>query len=488
MKLEVKRINHIFLLILILTLSGFTHLWNPVGFPDIFFDEGVYMRRAMHTLNGLGPQESNFHDHPFFGQIFLAGIFYLIGYPNSIGTSPDASSIAGLYLVPRILMGLMVILDTFLIYKISEKRYGTKVAIIASLLFAVMPITWITRRILLDNILLPFLLSSMLLAFYSKEGQNKKLLVFCSGLLLGIAIFTKIPALTMIPLIAGMVYSSTRDPKILGLWLLPVVLIPLVWPLQSIQANEFSIWLKDVIWQTQRHSEGLAYISQVFLDADPVLFILGISGFIFAAIRRDLFILVWLVPFLIFLFVIGYNQYFYWIPVLPLFCIATAKLLGAIFEKIKRKPIKSSIQTACIIAIAIFGLVSTTMLISLNLTTSQFEATSIALKSDTDQKNTTVLASPEYSWIFNYIFHKKNVLIDYSLLLFQPIETKKILLIDDPHFRIDLNRGRQLQDVLNSTNTLASFDGNVKNYDSRFYPYTNLNYNIDGYHIEVRTK
>jgi hypothetical protein len=48
----------IFLLIIPLALSAFTHLWNPIGFPDLFSDEGVYMRRSLHVLEGLGPQET----------------------------------------------------------------------------------------------------------------------------------------------------------------------------------------------------------------------------------------------------------------------------------------------------------------------------------------------------------------------------------------------------------------------------------------------
>ena len=53
-------------------------------------------------------------------------------------------------------MGLLAIGDTFIIYKICEKRYSSNrtVAFIASVLFAVMPITWLTRRVLLDSIML----------------------------------------------------------------------------------------------------------------------------------------------------------------------------------------------------------------------------------------------------------------------------------------------------------------------------------------------
>ena len=72
------------LLIATLALSAFTHLWNPTGFPDVFYDEGIYMRRAMHVLEGLGPQERTFYDHPYFGQLFLASVFWLSGYPDSV--------------------------------------------------------------------------------------------------------------------------------------------------------------------------------------------------------------------------------------------------------------------------------------------------------------------------------------------------------------------------------------------------------------------
>ena len=119
-------------ILIILGLSAFTHIWNVAGFPDIFFDEGVYMRRAMHVLNGLGPQEGSFYDHPFFGQIFLAGILAVIGYPQSLNPSGDLNSISLLYLVPRLIIGTLAVVDTFLIYKISYKRYGQNVALISA--------------------------------------------------------------------------------------------------------------------------------------------------------------------------------------------------------------------------------------------------------------------------------------------------------------------------------------------------------------------
>ena len=103
--------NYIFILAIPLALSAFTHIWNPIGFPSIHPDEGTYMRRAMYTLEGLGahdpsnqfdhPQYStSSYDHPYFGQIFLASIFKIIGYPDfsNLSTRSDIQSIEILYM------------------------------------------------------------------------------------------------------------------------------------------------------------------------------------------------------------------------------------------------------------------------------------------------------------------------------------------------------------------------------------------------------
>jgi 4-amino-4-deoxy-L-arabinose transferase-like glycosyltransferase len=79
-----------------------------------------------------------------------------------------------LYMVPRVLMGLLAVLDTFFIYKIGEYRYDKRVAFIASFLFAAMPLTWLTRRILLDSIQLPFILLSILFAVYYNKRNSEQ--------------------------------------------------------------------------------------------------------------------------------------------------------------------------------------------------------------------------------------------------------------------------------------------------------------------------
>jgi hypothetical protein len=489
------------LVLIPLALSAYTHLWNPVGFPNLFYDEGVYMRRAMHVMEGLGPQEAYYYDHPFFGQIFLGGMLTIIGYPESLNPSPDMQSIESLYQVPRILMGILAVIDTFLIYKISERMYNRNIALFASILFAVMPVAWFTRMILLDSILLPFLLFSIFLAVYAtkskseKNNNNNNILIVLSGVFLGIAIFTKIPAFTMIPLVAFLIYrNNNRSLKALGIWFVPVILIPLIWPAQSILAGAFTSWTNDVLWQINRENAGLPWIVFLLAITDPFIFAAGFGGLAYSFVRRDYFILLWILPFMAFLGVLGYTNFFYWIPILPALCIGAAKLLFDIIEKSK-KITQKTLTVAILSSIVVFGLTSTTLLIVTDVTSAQIESAAYVARyldqtEDGAAGNPTVVSNPIYSWIFKYVFDKEHVFSDYRDMLYFPVDTAKsrVLLIADPRFTLDIgNEDNQLlHELYSNTSTIATFKGKVTNFDLGLYPYTSMIENYEGSEVAIR--
>jgi hypothetical protein len=489
------------LVLIPLALSAYTHLWNPVGFPNLFYDEGVYMRRAMHVMEGLGPQEAYYYDHPFFGQIFLGGMLTIIGYPESLNPSPDMQSIESLYQVPRILMGILAVIDTFLIYKISERMYNRNIALFASILFAVMPVAWFTRMILLDSILLPFLLFSIFLAVYAtkskseKNNNNNNILIVLSGVFLGIAIFTKIPAFTMIPLVAFLIYrNNNRSLKALGIWFVPVILIPLIWPAQSILAGAFTSWTNDVLWQINRENAGLPWIVFLLAITDPFIFAAGFGGLAYSFVRRDYFILLWILPFMAFLGVLGYTNFFYWIPILPALCIGAAKLLFDIIEKSK-KITQKTLTVAILSSIVVFGLTSTTLLIVTDVTSAQIESAAYVARyldqtEDGADGNPTVVSNPIYSWIFKYVFDKDHIFSDYRDMLYFPVDTAKsrVLLIADPRFTLDIgNEDNQLlHELYSNTSTIATFKGKVTNFDLGLYPYTSMIENYEGSEVAIR--
>jgi dolichyl-phosphate-mannose-protein mannosyltransferase len=500
------------LLVLIpLALSAYTHLWNPAGFPNIFYDEGVYMRRAMHVMEGLGPQEANYYDHPFFGQIFLGAIFKIIGYPQSLNPSADLHSIESLYQVPRALMGILAVIDTFLIYKIAERKYNRNVALFASIIFAVMPAAWFTRMILLDSILLPFLLLSILLAVYTSKSKSEKthmgnknynnnILIVSSGIFLGLAIFTKIPAFTMIPLVAFLIYrNNKRNLKTLGLWFAPVILIPLLWPAQSLVAGALNSWTNDVLWQINRENAGLPWIVFLLAITDPLIFVVGFASIAYSFIRRDYLILLWILPFIVFLAAMGYANFFYWVPILPALCIGAGKLLFDIVQKSKNISSQKVLRVAILLSIIIYGVTSSTLLIVTNVTSAQFESAAYVADyleegtgvEGTEKNNPTVIISnPVYSWILKYVFDKDQVLSDYRDMLYFPVDTSKskVLLIDDPRFMLDIGNedSHLLNELYSNTSTIATFKGNVTNFDLGLFPYTSMVENYEGSEVKIR--
>jgi dolichyl-phosphate-mannose-protein mannosyltransferase len=478
-----------------LVLSAFTHLWNPLGFLNPESDESTYIRRAMHVVVGLGPQESaSSYDHPYFGQLFLAGIFKLIGYPESLHpvANGDVHSIEMLWLVPRVLMGLLAVVDTFLIYMICAKQYNRNTGLMASILFAVMPITWTIRRTWLEPIQLPFLLSSILFAVYfsnhglntrtqhnnnnnnnNKKTQNKNdnynkqiLTILLSGTFLGVAIFTKIPAFTMIPLVGYLIFkNSNRSFKLLGLWFIPVILIPAIWPAYALSHGQFGDWINGVLYQASgKFSRSLFEAIKVIFHIDPVLLSLGAAGFVFAVIKKDFFPFLWAVPFLIFLYSIGFVSDFHLIPLIPIFCIAAAALIVDLSNKIRYKNVQRILPLVIVAVVGIFGLINTAIVITKNITQPYFEAGAFLSKYLFQHKDNriTVIADPFYLWIPQYVFHLDH---DYKTYYDNtPIKSDKVLLIVDRTFkRIMLNKeaGGYLTNIYNlfGTNKIETIDG-----------------------------
>jgi hypothetical protein len=526
-----------------LTLSAFTHIWNPVGFPAMYDDEDTYLKRAVLLLNGQGPNDPDYgYDHPYFGQVFLAGVLKLIGYTDSLDSTTVGSytnvehSIELLYLFPRILMGILAVVDTFLVYKISERRYGRNVAFIASILFAVMPMTWLLRRIVLDSIQQPLLLSSILFAVYYnssthsylKISNNKVILtILLSGIFLGLSIFTKAPAFTMIPLVAFLIYTNKtnkKSSKILGLWLIPVVMIPLIWPIYALSIGEFNIWLQDVHNQSMRHEDPLFFSIMSLFRIDPLLLIIGIAGIVFfVAMKRDFMLFLWVVPYLIFLYFIGVVIIFHFIPMLAPFCIAAARLITYLSSKFPKKYIQqritkyfspsdfshgkfhsliivvdrtkdillrlflpSKLPFTIISVIGIFGLISTIMLITMNLNSSYFDVYAFVVKNVVNSSNNnndyqnkvSLLGDNRYVWIPNYVFHMNHFYHDVGFESFGvvPINTKKFILVVDEGSKLHFER--EWRKIYNSTLPIAQIKRNMDAFDQlNHYPYTSLAHN-----------
>jgi hypothetical protein len=477
----------------------------------------------MSILDGTGIDPLHRYAAPYFGQIFLAGVLGIVGYPDSLNLSDTGSdddvlhSVERLYLVPRVLMGLLAVADTFLIYKITERRYHNRnVALIAAILFAVMPFGWLFRRIFLETIQVPFLLTSILLAVYVKDIKIEKnnnaarykaiSMILLSGAFLGLSIFTKVPVFTMIPLVGFLIYTNnnTNGHKLrnLGLWFIPVILIPLIWPAHAMMIGEFDQWIHGVLWQaTGRPDSPLSGTIKTFFQNDPILLVLGIAGLIYAAIKRDFFLLLWVIPFLIFLYFIGYVSSFHMMPLIPAFCIAASRFLVELPSKIKifkKYNLQQILPFAIISGIIIFGLVSTIMLITINVNSAVYKALAVIVqklpdKDDTNSTNSvSLVASPIYFTMPRHGFDK--AFYERSMFSGKPLETERYILVADSAFKkIMSNTERRSSTVMKSfydnSQTIDTLvpDDKTK-YNFKKYPYSNMRQNPGAAkEIEIRS-
>ncbi|HEX9317304.1 MAG TPA: glycosyltransferase family 39 protein [Nitrososphaeraceae archaeon] len=504
-----------------LVLSCITHFWNPVGFPPIYIDEGHYLRRTVQVLNGLGPQESlsvyEFpFDHPYFGQTFLAAVLSLLGYPQSLSPSLETAenSVKLLYEIPRLMMGVLAVIDTYLVFKIGERRYGRTVGFMSSTIFAVMPVTWFLRMILLENIMLPFLLSSILLFTYVNKGNYimKKFslithhrdffLVLFSGILFGLASFTKESTVTFIPLLGYLAFTSTDRrwrcrTKIVVVWIIPVIIISSAWPLYAVSTNQFNNWLGGVIYQVERQERGIAEPLNALLEIDPMFSILSILGTIFAIFRavvqksRDLFFFFWTVPYFLFLFFIGGAvKYFHFSLLVPVLGIEIGLFIIFISKTFRWK--EHSINPLHILAgIAVFGFLSTVLMVSNNLTAGYIEMYSSilhALPQSGDNANMVTMIGKHWArsfyWIPKYVFNQDVRFKVIDPVLFPKYETKddKVMLLLDKSgvslIKDNENQEEYIRQIRNLYNNSTKKDSITENWTQAsypsYYPFTSL--------------
>ena len=69
--------------------------------------------------------------------------------------------------------------------------------------------------------------------------------------------------------------------KMFSLWIIPVILIPLIWPMYAISVGQFDNWLFGIYDQATREKLPLSFSIMEFFRIDPVLLSLGVTSVIF---------------------------------------------------------------------------------------------------------------------------------------------------------------------------------------------------------------
>ena len=161
--------------------------------------------------------------------------------------------------------------------------------------------------------------------------------------------------------------------------------------------------------------------------------IFAAAGLVFAVLKKDVFILLWAIPILLFFFLIEWEwaPYQSFIPQIQLFCISAAVLMVKIMGSIKYKNIQKVLPYTAASAIGVFGLVSITLLITTNVTATQFQTLEFVslylddMKNKSNDNDITLVSNPAYSWIFKYIYGMDNALNEFNNFGDEPVKTKK---------------------------------------------------------------
>jgi hypothetical protein len=305
----------------------------------------------------------------------------------------------------------------------------------------------------------------------------------------------------MIPVVAYLVYTNSnnyynnkfKNIKVLGLWFIPVILIPMIWPAYATLTGHFDEWIHGVLWQADRSSRSLSNAMEHVFKMDPLLLLLAIAGIIYARIKRDYFLPLWIFPYLILLFIVDWVYFFHIVPILPAFCIAAAVLLVDLVRKSNKRKIVRPLTFSLIGAIIIFGLLNTITLITINLNSTYFELVSFINQNlpnnpnNKNDENSVVFVGPNsgwgFFWILKYIFDK-----DVEFKWFElpkdyigSITNEKFLLMADREVRYavyDSTSGashiNQIKKLYHDSIPLKTFSNNTLKYDLNKYPYSNI--------------
>ena len=184
---------------------------------------------------------------------------------------------------------------------------------------------------------------------------------------------------------------------------------------------------------------------------------------------------------------------FHFIPLLPPFCIAAAKVIEDLSNKSPRPRIKKLLLFIVVISLAIIGLINTLKMISNNVNSVSFQVINFLnqyLRSQNQNnyfvKNQTtiaVISNPIYYWIPKYIF---DTIGDYkSIHNKTSLNNPRVLLVVDKGFMDTMARNdshaKELKKLFSDTRTIARINGDR---NSTGYIITN---NSSSEVIDIRT-
>lgn len=252
------------------------------------------------------------------------------------------------------------LLSLWIVFEFTNRTYGPRIGLFASVLLSVMPgFFWISRIAILETALI-FFFSLALFFFFSwmRLSQNRDL-VFC-GLVLGVGFLAKYQILIAgLVMIMAILFLSRKKLRLRFYKFLVVpliaVLVVVPWVFVLYQNNGLEK-LTDLLYVVQEGGQDRAVYSSRFpipifylievtwpftdIPVHPIslpLYILGLCGLLLGIHRRrteDKFFIIWFLVVYIFFTLIPNKQWRYVTPLFPVLAISAANFIYFIYGKI----------------------------------------------------------------------------------------------------------------------------------------------------------
>jgi 4-amino-4-deoxy-L-arabinose transferase-like glycosyltransferase len=317
-----------------------------LGYMSVQWDEIPHLYGGLLLTRGQSQEYvATYGYYPPLYDILTTVFFHVLG----------ASAASG-----RLVAVMFSLLSSWIVFEFANRAYGSKIALLASILLGVMPgFFWVSRIAMLETALV-FFFSLALFFFFSwmRFSQNKTLLL--CGLTLGVGFLAKYQILVagLVMIVAILVLCRKklrlRFSKFLVLPLIAIlVVVPWVVVLYGINGlGKFG----ELLYVVQEGGQDRAEYSRRFpmpifylvemtwpfndIPVHPIslpLYILGLCGLVLWAYRRrteDKFFLVWFITVYVFFTLIPNKQWRYVTPLFPVLAISAASFIFFVYGKI----------------------------------------------------------------------------------------------------------------------------------------------------------
>ena len=223
--------------------------------------------------------------------------------------------------------------------------------------------------------------------------------------------------------------------------------------------GELDDWITSMNWQVERQNTGLYSSIEGLFKIDPILVGFSFIGLAYTMIRkRDSFLILWFIPFIIFQLISSYLQYWHLIPIYPALCIGVAVLITDVSKIFRSQRIKKLFPYSLLTIMGMYGLIVTTVLISLNLTSFHYEVISVlsneientnqiknesSFYNNKDNKITngvTILGNNYFLWFPKYILDKNGINEYKNYYNNGEIKTNKVIITAGDDFIDEMTR------------------------------------------------